>query len=111
MLVKIGQRLMKYRRRGFDFPDVNINEFRRKRERENTADDPTAAEGAEPVPRSAEGEALCVGAKPKHHSRRTDLVKRVKLLHRNDISSPVFRAKMRLLDKNGVNTTPCYEIM
>eukprot|EP00574_Skeletonema_japonicum_P011463 CAMPEP_0201714666 /NCGR_PEP_ID=MMETSP0593-20130828/1046_1 /ASSEMBLY_ACC=CAM_ASM_000672 /TAXON_ID=267983 /ORGANISM="Skeletonema japonicum, Strain CCMP2506" /LENGTH=747 /DNA_ID=CAMNT_0048203961 /DNA_START=45 /DNA_END=2288 /DNA_ORIENTATION=- len=97
MLVKIGQRLMKYRRRGFDFPDVNINEFRRKRERENTADDPTAAEGAEPVPRSAEGEALCVGAKPKHHSRRTDLVKRVKLLHRNDISSPVFRAKMRLL--------------
>jgi len=111
MLVKIGQRVMKYRRRGFDFPDVNINEFRRKRERENTADDPTAAEGAEPVPRSAEGEALCVGAKPKHHSRRTDLVKRVKLLHRNDISSPVFRAKMRLLDKNGVNTTPCYEIM
>ncbi len=113
MLLKIGKRVLKYRRRGFDFPDVDIHEFRRKRDRENTADDPAPAEETEtepvPSPRSAGGEALCVGT--KHHNRRTDLVKRVKLLHRNDISSPVFRAKMRLLDKNGVNTTPLSEIM
>lgn len=107
MVVKICQRIIKYTRRGFDFPDITIGAFKRKHKRENTRQDSAPADEDVPVSR-CRGEARC--ARTKHRSRCTNLAKRVKLLHRDDVSSPVFRAKMRLLDKDGINTTPLYRL-
>lgn len=105
MLVRISKRIIKYSKRGFDFTDITVEIFNRKRKYENTATDPA---NAAPKKVSRFDRALhCTRKKP---SCLTDPVKRVKITHGGELSSPAFRVKLRHLDTNGVVTTPFYEL-
>jgi len=105
MLVRISKRIIKYSKRGFDFTDITVEIFNRKRKYENTATDPA---NAAPKKVSRFDRALhCTRKKP---SCLTDPVKRVKITHGGELSSPAFRVKLRHLDTHGVVTTPFYEL-
>ena len=103
MLVKISKRIIKYSNRGFIFSDVTIEAFNpnKKFGNNNKSSDPVEA-----VPFTSA--FMCRKNKAKRCV--TDPVKRVKLIHCDEISSPVFRVKLRHLDINGVDTTPLYEL-
>lgn len=130
-LVKISKRVMKYSKlRNFHFTDIHVDELVRRPHGDNQADpffmhsssddeceeDDEDEDGnedgneddddvdVEPVTvyetRSQQGRHYCIGEPSK----------RAKLMHNNNLSSPVIRAKTRILDTNGIDTTSLYAL-
>lgn len=100
MLVKQAQRIVKYNERGFHFVDITVVEL-------------NPDQGA---PSYTEGSS---GIKSVHQDHGTvkrrmsdigDMVRRVKLLHNANLSSPIVRAKLRHLDVGGINTSPLFRL-
>lgn len=115
MLVKISQRVLKYNKRGFYFTDITVDELNQKHYHKRgfhftdiTADEISHQQIVPLPPRYKDGSSSV--SKPKSQINTSDTVKRVKLLHRKNLPSPARRAKLRNLDRNGVNTSPFYNL-